>query len=176
MAKRIPRNFRLGTRSGLICVDIIQGSEAFCLFLCAEKGPPGIILHINSRILLYYYSHPNIWWIYAHSTPKLRTYRKLISLFSSDLEFEKLILNFTRHLFKELCHVPGILTQICAWAVEIIHLFLAGSWIYRWGYRGWSYSELYFTCSTRSVSFTKWWTKNTNDFNSLRPKFYYSKM
>ena len=98
--------------------------------------------------------------------------------FSSDLEFEKLILNlnFTRHLFKELCHAPGILTQICAWAVEIIHLFLAGSWIYRWGYRSWSYSELYFTCSTRSVSFTKWWTKNTNDFNSLRPKFYYSKM
>jgi hypothetical protein len=59
--KEDSRNFRLGTRSGLICVDIIQGSEAFCLFLCAEKGPPGIILHINSRILLYYYSHPNIW-------------------------------------------------------------------------------------------------------------------
>ena len=29
--KEDSRNFRLGTRSGLICVDIIQGSEAFCL-------------------------------------------------------------------------------------------------------------------------------------------------
>lgn len=144
---------------------------------CVQRKVPPVLFYTSTLEYFSTTTHTQIYGEFTHILLRnLEHTENSYRFFSSDLEFEKLILNFTRHLFKELCHAPGILTQICAWAVEIIHLFLAGSWIYRWGYRGWSYSELYFTYSTRSVSFTKWWTKNTNDFNSLRPKFYYSKM
>ena len=144
---------------------------------CVQRKVPPVLFYTSTLEYFSTTTHTQIYGEFTHILLRnLEHTENSYHFFSSDLEFEKLILNFTRHLFKELCHAPGILTQICAWAVEIIHLFLAGSWIYRWGYRGWSYSELYFTYSTRSVSFTKWWTKNTNDFNSLRPKFYYSKM
>lgn len=97
---------------------LFQGSEAFCLFLCAEKGPPCIILHINCRDTLEYFStttHTQIYGEFTHILLRnLEHTENSYRFFSSDLEFEKLILNFTRHLFKELCHAPGILTQICA--------------------------------------------------------------
>lgn len=110
MAKRIPRNFRLGTRSGLICVDIIQGSEAFCL----RKVPP-VLFYTSTLEYFSTTTHTQIYGEFTHILLRnLEHTENSYRFFRSDLEFEKLILNFTRHLFKELCHAPGILTQICA--------------------------------------------------------------
>ena len=114
MAKRIPRNFRLGTRSGLICVDIIQGSE-LSVCSCVQRKVPPVLFYTSTLEYFSTTTHTQIYGEFTHILLRnLEHTENSYRFFRSDLEFEKLILNFTRHLFKELCHAPGILTQICA--------------------------------------------------------------